>query len=167
MKKKLLGATMLLGISGTVLASNRDALGSAPPNCRVQGVWQRVATIEAGKRQEYTGARQHKLVTKKHHMWLAEATRRDTLPLVTAADSSRFFWMNGGSGTYEVAGNRYTERLDLFSDPRLEGKTLKATCRIVGNNWYHSFVASQLAAPVAGAAPASTDSITEIWRRLE
>lgn len=167
MRKKLLGVTMLLGISGTVLASTGDASGSAQAACRVQGVWERVATIQAGKRTEYTGARQRKLVTKKHHMWLSEEARRDTLPLRTTADTTRFFWVNGGSGTYQVAGNQYTEYIDLFSDPRIEGKSLKAKCRTEGKWWYHSFVASQLDTPAAGAAAASTDTTTEIWRRVE
>lgn len=167
MKKKLLGATVLLGLTGTMLASDGYASGPAQAACRVQGVWERVATIQAGKRTEYTNARQRKLVTKKHHMWLSEEARRDTLPLRTTADTTRYYWVNGGSGTYQVAGNVYTENIDLFSDPKIEGKTLKAKCRTEGKWWYHSFVASQLDTPAAGAPPASTDTTTEIWRRVE
>lgn len=167
MTKKLLAATMLLGISGTVLASNRNVLGSAPMPCRVQGVWERVATIQTGKRQEYTGARQRKVVTKKHFMWLAEATRRDTLPLRTALDSARFYGIQGGSGTYKVVGHKYTEHIDLFSDPGLEGKSLTTSCRIEGNRWYHTYLASDIDTPLAGAGRSSTDSTTEIWRRVE
>lgn len=164
---KTLLATLILGISGTMLASNRDVLGSAPPACRVQGVWERVATIQTGKRQEYTGARQRKVVTKKHFMWLAEATRRDTLPLITALDSARFYAINAGSGTYEVRGGKYTEHIDLFVDPRLEGKSLTTSCRIDGNRWYHTYLASDIDTPLAGAARMSTDSTTEVWRRVE
>ena len=167
MKKRLLGAAVLLGVSGFVLAPRGEALGSAQSSCKVQGVWERVATIQSGKRTEFTGARQRKLVTKKHHMWLAEEARRDTLPLKTTADTTRFFWVNGGSGTYQVAGNRYTENLDLFSDPRLEGKSLNARCRTDGKWWYHTYLASDLDTPAAGAAPASPDSTTEIWRRVD
>ncbi len=167
MTKKLLAATMLLGISGTVVASNRDVHGSAPPACRVQGVWERVATIQAGKRQEFTGARQRKVVTKKHFMWLTAATRRDTLPLRTALDSARFYAIQGGSGTYNVVGHKYTEHIDLFVDQRLEGKSLPTSCRIEGNRWYHTYLPSDIDTPLAGAGPASTDSTTEIWRRVE
>jgi hypothetical protein len=165
MTKNLLAATMVLGISGTVLAFNRDVRGSAPPACRVQGVWERVATIQGGKRQELTAARQRKILTKKHFMWLTEATRRDTLPLTTAADSALFFGMAGGSGTYKVVGHHHTEHIDLFVDPRLEGKSLTASCRIEGNRWYHTYLASDIDGPVAGNS--STDSTTEIWRRVE
>ena len=167
MTKKLLAATLLLGISGTVLASNRDVLGSAPPACRVQGVWEMVATIQAGKRTEFTGAREWKIVTKKHWMWLAGATRRDTLPLRTALDSARYYAIGGGSGTYEVSGHRYTEHIDLFVDPRLEGKSLTTSCRMDGKLWYHTYLASDIDTPLAGAARMSTDSTTEIWRRVE
>lgn len=165
MTKKLIAATMLLGISGTVLASNRNVLGSAPEACRVQGVWEREATIQAGKRTEFTGARQWKIVTKKHFMWLTGANHRDTLPLVTALDSARFYAINGGSGTYEVAGHKYTEHIDLFVDPRLEGKSLTTSCRVDGNRWYHTYRAADIDTPIAGRA--ATDSTTEIWRRVE
>ena len=164
MTKKLLAATMLLGISGTVVATNRDVLGSAPRACKVQGVWEMVATIQAGKRTEFTG-RERKLVTKKHWMWLAEATRRDTLPLKTALDTARYYAIGGGSGTYEVSGHRYTEHIDLFVAPSYEGKSLTASCRIDGNQWYHTFRAADIGEPLAGRSPA--DSTTEIWRRVE
>jgi hypothetical protein len=166
MTKQLLAATMLLGISGTVLVSNRDVLGSAPPACKVQGVWEMTAQIQAGKRTEFTGAKEWKLVTKKHWMWLGEATRRDTLPLKTPLDSARYASIGGGAGTYDVSGNRYTEHIDLFVDPRFEGKSLTAACRIDGNRWYHTWRIGDLEIPGA-ASPTPADSVTEIWRRVE
>lgn len=166
MTKKILAVTMVFGISGTVLAANGDSRESAQRGCRVQGVWERVATLQSGKREEYTGARQRKVVTKKHWMWLDEATRRDTLPLLTAADTSRFYWVSGGSGTYEVRGGNYTEHIDMFSDPKLEGKSLTTSCRVDGNRWYHTFLIRDIATPVAGQT-LPTDSTTEVWRRVE
>ena len=166
MRKQLLAATMLLGISGTVLVSNRDALGSAPAACKVQGVWEMTAQIQAGKRTEFTGARERKIVTRKHWMWLEGANRRDTLPLRTPLDSARYYAISGGAGTYDVSGHRYTEHIDLFVFPQFEGKSLTASCRIEGNRWYHSWRASDLETPVAGS-PMSADSVTEIWRRVE
>jgi hypothetical protein len=97
-------------------------------------------------------------------MWVAARTKRDTLPLITALDSARYYGVSGGSGTYEVSGNRYTEHLDIFVDPRYEGMSLTASCRIVGNQWYHSFKDFNRLLP--GEKPA-TDSTTEIWRRVE
>lgn len=163
MTKNLLAATLLLGISGTVLASSSELRGSAPPGCRVQGVWERVATVQAHKRTEYSGARQRKVVTKRNYMWLAEEARRDTLPLKTVADTARFYAMSGGSGTYQIAGNKYTEHLDLFVDPKFEGKTFTASCRVEGNTWYHSFLSSTL----GDTTRAGRDSTTEVWRRVE
>ena len=165
MRKKLIAVTMVLGISGTLVAANRDAHGSAAAGCKVQGVWERVATIQAGKRSEFVGARQHKVVTKKHFMWLTSASRRDTLPLRTSLDSAVYFGVAGGSGTYKIAGNKYTENVELFVDPRLEGKSLTSSCRISGNQWFHTYWASDIDVPVAGRAV--TDSTTEIWRRVE
>lgn len=163
MTRTLLAATMLLGISGTMLASHGDVRGSAPRACRVQGVWERVATMQAHKRTEFSGARQRKVVTKTNYLWLEEEARRDTLPLRTAADTARFYAMSGGSGTYQVVGNQYTEHLDLFVDPKFEGKTFTASCRVEGNTWYHSYLASSL----GDTTRAGRDSTTEVWRRVE
>jgi hypothetical protein len=166
MTKKLLAATMLLGISGTVLVSNRDVLGSAPAACKVQGVWERTATIQKGKRTEFAGGKQYKLVTRTHYTWLYAATRRDTLPLRTSLDSASFYSMSGGYGTYKVSGHKYTEQLDVFVDPRLEGKSLAASCQVEGNQWIHTYRESDLGTPTPGTT-ASPDSTTEIWRRVE
>ena len=168
MTKKLLTAIVLLGTSVTVLATTRNVRGSAAPACRVQGVWELVASVQSGKRTEFTGARERKIVTKKHWMWLSATSRRDTLPLRTPLDSARVYSVFGGSGTYDISGHRYTEHIDLFVDPRLQEKSLTASCRITGNQWYHTYLTSDLNSPVSGAAArASTDSITEIWRRVE
>ena len=166
MTKKLIAATMLLGISGSVIAASRDLHGSAPPACKVQGVWEMVASVQAGKRTEFTGAQERKLVTKKHWMWLSAATRRDTLPLKTPLDTANYYAINGGFGTYDVSGHRYTEHIDVFVAPALQGKSLTASCRVEGKQWFHTFLASDLATQPA-ATPASRDSITEIWRRVE
>jgi hypothetical protein len=166
MTNKLLAATMLLGISGSVIAAGRDVHGSAPPACRVQGVWDMVARVQAGKRTEFTGAQQRKIVTKKNWMWLEAATRRDTLPLKTPLDTANYSSIGGGFGTYDVSGHHYTEHIDVFVAPRLQGKSLTATCRIDGNQWFHTFLASDLSTGPS-ATPASKDSVTEIWRRVE
>ncbi len=166
MTNKLLAATMLLGISGSVIAAGRDVHGSAPPACRVQGVWDLVANVQAGKRTEFTAARQRKVVTKKHWMWLVAANHRDTLPLKTPLDTANYYSMAGGFGTYDVSGHHYTEHIDVFVDPKLQGKSLKASCRVEGKQWFHTFLASDLATQPS-ATPASKDSVTEIWRRVE
>jgi hypothetical protein len=166
MKKQLLAATMLLGITGSVLASNRDALGSAPAACKVQGVWEMTAQIQAGKRTEFTGARERKIVTRKHWMWVEAANRRDTLPLRTPLDTARYYSVSGGTGTYDVSGHRYTEHLDLFVFPQFEGKSLTAACRMEGNRWYHTWRIGDLDTPGA-PSPNAADSVTEIWRRVE
>jgi hypothetical protein len=162
MKEKLLAVTTLFAISATVLASS-NASNSAAPACRVQGVWERVSTRQGGKTTAFTGARQRKAVTKRNYMWLEEETRRDTLPLRTVSDTARYYGMSGGSGRYEVVGNKYIEHLDMFVDPKFEGKTFAASCRVDGNTWYHSFLSSTLGDTTA----AGRDTTTEVWRRIE
>jgi hypothetical protein len=164
MTNKLLAVAVLLGISGTVLAASHEARGSAPPACNVRGVWERVATISAGKRTDYTAARQAKTVTKSHFMWVEAATHRDTIPLKTALDSARHYEVSGGYGTYDVADHKYTEHISLFVDPTYEGKSLSSSCRVEGNQWYHSYRVGDLSG-FSGRSP--NDSITEIWRRVE
>ncbi len=166
MTKKLLAATMLLGISGSVIAANRDVHGAAPPACRVQGVWDLVASVQAGKRTEFTGALQRKIVTKKHWMWLAGSSRRDTLPMRTALDTANYYSIGGGAGTYNVSGNHYTEHIEFFVDPKLQGKSLTASCRVAGNQWFHTYLPSDLSTGPS-ATPMSRDSVTEIFRRVE
>jgi hypothetical protein len=165
MTRKLLAAALLLGISGSVIAAGRDVHGSAPPACRVQGVWDLVANVQAGKRTEFTGT-QRKVVTNKHWIWLGAAARRDTLPLKTPLDTANYYSIGGGFGTYDVSDHRYIEHIDVFVAPRLQGKSLTASCRVEGNQWFHTFLASDLATQPS-ATPASRDSITEIWRRVE
>lgn len=166
MTNKLLAVTMLLGISGSVIAAARDVHDSAPPACRVQGVWDLVASVQAGKRTEFTGARQRKVVTKKNWMWLVAANRRDSLPLKTPLDTANYYSMSGGFGTYDVSGHHYTEHIDLFVEQKLQGKSLTASCRIEGKQWFHTFLASDLSTGPS-ATPMSRDSVTEIWKRVE
>ena len=163
MKTKLLAVTTLFAVSATLIASRSSPSNSAAPACRVQGVWERVSTRQAGKTTAFTGARQLKVVTKRNYMWLEEEMRRDTLPLRTVSDTARYYGMSGGAGRYEVAGNKYIEHLDLFVDPKLERKTFTASCRVDGNTWYHSFLSSDL----GDTTRAGRDTTTEIWRRLE
>ena len=165
MPNKLLAAAMLLGISGSVIAAGRDVHGSAPPACRVQGVWDMVARVQAGKRTEVTGFRQRKVVTKKHWMWLEADNRRDTLPLKTRLDTANYYSMGGGFGTYDVSDHHYTEHIDLFVEQKYQGKSLVASCRVEGNQWFHTFLLADVA--IGPITPAMRDSVTEIWRRVE
>ncbi|GAC1458666.1 MAG: hypothetical protein PVSMB1_08560 [Gemmatimonadaceae bacterium] len=164
MTNKLLAVGALLGISGTMLAWSHDAHGSAVSGCNVRGVWERVATIGAGKRTDYTTARQYKTVTKGYFMWVEGAVHRDTIPLKTPLDSARHYGVSGGYGTYDVSGHKYTEHISFFVDPAYERKSFTSSCRVVGNQWYHSYRIGDLGG-IAGRSP--NDSITEIWRRVE
>lgn len=164
MTNHLLAVAALLGISGTVLAASHDAHGAAPPACKVQGVWERIATISGGKRTDYTSARQAKTVTKGHFMWFEAANHRDTIPLKTALDTARHYEVSGGYGTYDVSDHKYTEHISLFVDPAYEGKSFSSSCRVEGNQWFHSYRVGDLGG-MTGRSP--NDSITEIWRRVE
>lgn len=163
MMKGILAATIVLATSGAVIVASGDLRGSVPPACRVQGVWERVATIQAGKRTEFTGFREFKIVTRSNYMWLSDATRRDTLPLKTLADTANYYKFFGGSGTYKVVGNKYTEHLTLFFNPKYEGQDFTFSCRVEGNTWFHSILTSAFGDTTA----AGRDTTTEVWRRIE
>src|SRR5437868_827329 len=162
--KQILALAMLLGISASVVAATLDERGTAPRACRLPGVWVRVASIQSGKRTQFSGGTQRKVLTNKNFMWVFLESRRDTLPLKTVADSARYYGMSGGTGRYEVVGSKYIEHLDLFVDPKFEGKTLTASCRVEGNTWYHTFLPSDIGdTTLVGRR----DSLSEVWRRVE
>jgi hypothetical protein len=164
MTKRILTAATLLGISASAVAATHHSNASPPPACRLQGVWDRVAAIQSGKRTEFSGGTQRKVLTKKNFMWMFLESRRDTLPLKTVADTARYYGMSGGAGRYEVVGSKYIEHLDLFVDPKFEGKSLTASCRVEGKTWYHTFLPSDLGdTTLVGRR----DSISEVWRRVE
>ena len=72
--------------------------------------------------------------------------------------------MSGGSGHYSVSGNTYTEQLEYFFDPKLLGKTLRASCRVAANRWYHTYANYDLN-PAGGFS--RRDSTTEVYIRVE
>ncbi len=164
MTRTILTAAALVGISASLVAAAHYPNHSTPPACRLNGVWDRVATIQADKRTPFSGGIQRKMLTNKNFMWAYLASRRDTLPLKTVADTARYYGMSGGAGRYQVVGSKYIEHLDMFVDPKFEGKTLTATCRVEANTWYHTFLGSDIGdTTLAGRR----DSVTEVWRRVE
>jgi hypothetical protein len=96
-------------------------------------------------------------------MWIGQSARRDTITLRTVADTLRANQVLGGSGTYTVRGNAYTERLDYFFDPRGIGQTLSANCRVDGEWWYHSFTVPWDTTATRGPI----QHIVELWRRVQ
>ena len=164
MERKLLAGVMLVAVSGTLIAARRDAHGSAQQACDIQGVWNMVSYTYNGKAQDLRGTKSRKVVTKRYWMQITMDSRRDTIPLQSALDSARYFAMSGGSGHYRVAGNKYTEQWEFFSDPRMLGKTMTATCRTEGGRWYHTYRLSDLAPQTTKP---SRDSVTEVFIRAE
>jgi hypothetical protein len=117
-----------------------------------------------GKSQDLGGIKSRKVLTKKYWLQTTMDSRRDTIPLRSALDSARYYAMSGGSGHYRVAGNRYTEQLEFFSDPKMLGKTMTATCRTEGGRWYHTYHVGDLDPQ---ATNPSRDSVTEVFIRAE
>jgi hypothetical protein len=151
----LVGAALLL--SGNVPSS------ATTLSCSVIGTWDLVAVTRGGKALSSTN-QQRKIVNGSHFMWINQATRRDTLPLRSLVDSLRYSRVNGGSGRYSLVGNAYTEHLDYFSDPSFLGKDFTATCRTVGDRWFHSYNASALGDTAAAEARVM---YIEEWHRIK
>ena len=136
---------------------------TTPGACQVEGVWGLVSVTEDGKDRPLRGYRQRKIVARGHFMWIGVDARRDTITIRTAADSLRARQVSGGTGTYSLAGNTYTEHIDYFVLPMMEGQDFPATCRTEGDRWYHTFPTN------AGTPGAATDPkrlTTEVWRRI-
>lgn len=135
-------------------ARTSSAATSRTKSCDVDGVWELVSTNAAGQDQPLNGFRQRKIVSRGHFMWLGAAAKRDTIALHTLVDTLRSNQVSGGTGTYTLAGNTYTEHLDVFVAPALEGQSWPATCRTAGDRWYHTY------------PPDSARKTTEEWRRI-
>ena len=148
---------VLLG--GAALRAKAPSAG-----CAVRGVWQLVSVTNNGKDQPLNGVQETKIVTDRHWMWVAQAARRDTLPMKTLADTLRRNSIGGGAGTYTTNGNSYIENIEIFVDPSFVGKPWKATCRIEGNKWYHSFPFPQ---DSTGVARDSIGHYVEVWQKIE
>ena len=164
MTRKLLAGVVLVAVSGSLIAARGDSHRSAQQACDVQGVWNLVSYAYNGKTHDLHGTKSRKVVTKKYWMGITMDARRDTIPLLSALDSARHFAMSGGSGHYRVAGNRYTEQWEFFSDPKMLGKTMTANCRTEGGRWYHTYRLSDLSPQTTSP---SRDSITEVYIRAE
>jgi len=165
-------------LAGRAQAQTDTARATAPPTgtaptsaarrpgpsttCPVEGTWDLVAQTVDGKAQSLAGYQQRKMVSGGYFMWLGQNRQRDTLPMRTALDTLRATRMSGGAGTFTVAGNRYTEHLEYFSDAHQLGKSVPGNCRVLGGQWFHSF-------PVpfdTTAGPGPIHHVVEIWRRV-
>lgn len=139
-----------------VRQAGKKAETSAPrkdPTCQVQGVWQLESSNWGGTQQPMTGARGRKIVTKNHFMFINADAKRDTITLHTAADSLRAVQIIGGTGTYTVKGDNYTEHLELFFNPSWEGRDVAAKCETAGDMWTHTW-------------KYDTTTVVEVWRRI-
>jgi hypothetical protein len=135
----------------TQTAAKKPAASSA---CRVEGVWDLVSVTDSGKARDLAGYRQRKIVGMGHFMWIGADPKRDTIGLHTLTDSLRYSRVQGGYGTYALNGNKYTEHLDIFMIPTMEGQAFPATCRTEGDRWYHSY------------PPDSAKQTVELWKRV-
>ena len=144
---------------GVVGFASRSPVSAASASCSVVGTWDLTGLTVDGKAVPLT-VQQRKVVTAKHFLWIAQALRRDTLPLKTHADSLLYFSVSGGSGSYTLQGNSYVEHIDMFVDPAWLGKDWKATCRTEKDRWLHSYTTA-----ASGDTPSS--SVIEDWRRRE
>lgn len=162
MTRKALAGILLLVISGSVAATLHNS-DPAPPDCKVQGVWQLRRVVTNGK-VDSTSAQQRKIMTKNHFMWVAQESRRDTLPLKTARDSARVLNDAGGYGTYTVSGSNLTEKIELFPDHRWIGRDWKALCRTERGQWIHTWYSD----PYNDSTGRSRrDTVVEYYTRLE
>jgi hypothetical protein len=164
-------ASALALVSGCKSTQTSESPGQVPTTsdvrlgavCPVRGVWELVSVSENGKDQPLGGYRQRKIVTDRHFMWMGQAARRDTLPLRTQLDTLRAYQTPGGAGTYTTSGTTYIEHIDFFVIPSWVGTSFRATCRVEGDRWYHSFTTPN----DTTAAPGPYQHIIEVWRRVE
>lgn len=158
-------AAQAAGAGGARRPAPKTAAQPAVPRgqCRVEGVWD----LESRSRDEseipLNGYHQRKVLTRNYFVWIGEDAKRDTLPLRSELDTLRAQRTVGGSGTYKINGNAYSETLDFFTWPEYLGRTLHATCRVVGDRWHHTYTDPW---DTTGAKTPAV-RVTEIWRRIQ
>jgi hypothetical protein len=165
----LLGATALPAAAQAPparrpAAATRPAATTTPRGqCRVEGVWDLESRSRDERDEPLEGYHQRKVLTRNYFVWIGEDAKRDTITLRTVADTLRAQRSLGGSGKYRITGNAYSETLDYFTWPEFLGKTLHATCRVVGDRWHHTYTdpwdTTGVRTPIV--------RVTEIWRRIE
>src|SRR5438067_1368256 len=141
---------------GKIVTQKTNGAKSRAKSCQVEGVWELVSTTttDGQDRRLANGYRQRKMVSRGHFMWIGADAKRDTIGLHTLSDSLRSTQVSGGTGTYTLNGNNYTEHLEIFLVPTMEGQSFPATCRMEGDRWYHSY------------PPDSAKKTVEVWRRI-
>ena len=153
-------ALTLAGVSAIATVGITTTRPAAP--CNVIGTWELVSVSSEGGTN--TGLDERKIVTRRHFMWIAQDSHRDTLPDATAVDSLRINRVDGGSGTWTLSGNSYVEHIDMFSDPSWVKTDFKATCRTTAKHWTHTYMA---AAPANSIHAGQKVQVVEEWRRIE
>ena len=153
-------ALTLAGVSAIATLGITTTRPAAP--CNVIGTWELVSVSSEGGTN--TGLDERKIVTRRHFMWIAQDSHRDTLPDATAVDSLRINRVDGGSGTWTLSGNSYVEHIDMFSDPSWVKTDFKATCRTTAKHWTHTYMA---AAPANSIHAGQKVQVVEEWRRIE
>jgi hypothetical protein len=138
MTRTLIAGAIVLTAIVTVAAKRDDASGS-PAACRLQGVWRLERVVTNGK-PDSTSVQERKIMTRNHFMWVAQQSRRDTLPLRTYRDTVAAMYDAGGYGTYKVSGSTLTEHIELFPTASWIGRDFKATCRTDANHWVHTWM---------------------------
>jgi hypothetical protein len=159
-----LGVLVLLALPACWLVVAGATSSVREAGCPVQGVWELQSETNNGKDQPLNGRTQMKVVTQHHWMWVGQDARRDTLPLKTLADTLIRNSIGGGAGTYTTTGNTYVEHIEFFVAPEWVGRDWKATCRVEGNLWYHSYPFPQ---DSTGVPRDSIGHFVEVWRKVE
>src|SRR5262245_28096404 len=117
---------------GASLLTAAALVGQAP--CPVQGTWQLQSLIVNGRDEPLIGSAPLKVVAETHYMWLVRAGPPTPRPKPTVLDSVAIAQFGGGA--YRVTPATYTERLDIFYDPKWVGREVEYSCRVAEDLWY-------------------------------
>lgn len=136
---------LVISVTADVLGSQASAKTPQAPrvarhtSCEVEGVWEQVSVAFDGQEMPPHSRPLRKIVYRGHWIEIGTEAHRDKLPQQTEADKLRATQTFGGAGTYTTTDRTFTQHIDQFSNPSVEGATLTGTCRTEGNLWYYSF----------------------------
>ncbi len=152
---------LVLSLSLCLLVAN----ASAQEPIAIQGIWQLVSQKFDGKASAPTNML--KTITKGRWSWIQQDKEQMLAQLAkkTHVDSLEAFanYLGAGYGTYTLAGDTYTEKIEYMSFPSYIGRSFPFKVKIEKDHLYQS---GKL--PITGADGKEQELLLEEeYRRLE
>lgn len=112
--------------------------------CALQGTWrlESVRFVESaadsGRAIPVEGV-QLKVINATHFAYIRQLGDSQTVDMNGRKAAVAGSHVTGGAGTYTLKGTNYTERPEIAEPRSFVGNVIRASCRVDGDRWVHSF----------------------------